>query len=1320
MNTVEAKIKHGVGLDKSDFSDASQTQGARLDGVIKTDGAGIADYFTIQQAASFTKTVAQLREQSGLSNTDFSTMLGNSLASVDILQKQVGQIEDLGNSITAMFDKLSMANSEMTTDVVGKTAVLVENYEAVGRQIASLINTYGEYNAAVITLAATQQAQVASNLSAQVTSSSVVNPPIQNQDTTVSTALDATRSLLDILGVAVKNPYVQVGVMAAKLTIDIYELIDALNAETEAERKLREEQERKQTTTYWYLHSLAKELAEVDILFGKLKTLTVGTKEYNDTKNEIISGYGQYLQGLGDEITSLRDVEGAYKAISTAAVDAARKRAIADATSNAADQYAGVEISNLRNIRGQLNGMFDKNKATEYFNYIKNNLRDNTPVPENVKGDIEAKLRGKYKGQVAYGAGYSTLGGTEVFDHYIGKQLNIIKDAKIAMDNEIQDTTELLNGIFGNNGGLEGQVMNKAYWETQRKNAQDALEAMDGAKNGTKDWNAEQAKINQANSKLKQWDVSNKRNAEYDPKNEKDYTEELKKNDQNKIRRAKDLEFACTQAIIDTKKEGLEKTLAQNQHNYDIEIEQLRRQKEDRLTQLQDYERTKWESENPNWQKENKQFVPKIIALPDDELKSYSIIETNIGKKRYNLNKKPLEDLAAQYQTYADRRVAIEEKFDSDITTLKSKNEGGKYDAQIKQAENQKSEALSKIDFEEQKNGIDFTQLFGNLDNMTLPSMKSLREKIKVWIDGAAGTFLPEDLKAVSGAFNNLELKISDKDPFVVLKSSMKDYSDAAKEVRQAEDAVAVAQKNKANALDEESRATDRVIKAQHDLTQANNSNNVGDQVVSVANLVAAHGELSRATQNSVTATNVLIDAEKNLSGAQKDRATAVAAANSSLNNVGQIGQQAVGAAKDILGIMDDLGVKVPEEIAGAIDGVGMVMDGLSTIDLTQPMSIVTSSIKVIGGLVKSITSLFTGGKQVEAEMLKRKKEDLENTYLKELEISQLYRERYEWAKKIGESTLLHVQRQGAELERQNGVNQNNQQDLWAKLYSTDYKSGETIERNWIGKKQIKEERTSLSGKTWDEIEVLASTGKLSEEGMKYYEALKKAREEGEDITQRQLEYLESVRELTTGTTYDSVVNGIVEGFKAGKRSAADFSQSFEELMQGAVTSSLSMLADEKMRKWYEDFAEKGKDGYTQEEIDASKADYVKYLEQLDADAKALEQVTGIAIGGSKQREAAKRGIATASQESVDENNGRLTMIQDHTFTMNNNISLMTPNVESIKQSMDVIRENAAGQLTALHAIRDNTSPIAQMKAEMSLMRNDIGTMVLRGVKIIY
>ena len=89
-------------------------------------------------------------------------------------------------------------------------------------------------------------------------------------------------------------------------------------------------------------------------------------------------------------------------------------------------------------------------------------------------------------------------------------------------------------------------------------------------------------------------------------------------------------------------------------------------------------------------------------------------------------------------------------------------------------------------------------------------------------------------------------------------------------------------------------------------------------------------------------------------------------------------------------------------------------------------------------------------------------------------------------------------------------------------------------------------------------------------------------------------------------------------------------------------------------------------------------------------------------------REASEQGIASASQESVDELNGRATAIQSHTYSINENTKLLVANSSAI--------------LECVIGIEQNTQRIADRMdvVEISVrdIRNDLADITIKGVKI--
>ena len=366
---------------------------------------------------------------------------------------------------------------------------------------------------------------------------------------------------------------------------------------------------------------------------------------------------------------------------------------------------------------------------------------------------------------------------------------------------------------------------------------------------------------------------------------------------------------------------------------------------------------------------------------------------------------------------------------------------------------------------------------------------------------------------------------------------------------------------------------------------------------------------------------------------------------------------EAASAASQLVG---DLGNSMSElgEAIGSdfVSGFGAAMSEVSS--AVGPVGAgIGAGIGAITGLISGIGKRIAYNKQVRQEYLAQ----IQKEYLAEFEINALYRERYEWAQKIGETTLLYLNRNSRELDRQLRANAEEQDELWAKLMGAEYVSGEKYHHGtWFKKARVEKFYSELAGQSWEDIELLAAQGKLTDEAQEYYEALKAAKEEGVDL-QEQLEQLaEETREAFTGIGYDSLVDSIVDGFREGKRSAEDFAGDFEEMMQDAVLQSLKMQALEApLRRWYENFATVAEDGLSQEEIESLRAGFGNVITGASNMLKQLEAITGMKLDEvlTDTQTASSNGFQTMSQDTGDELNGRFTAIQEYTAAMAGDIA---------------------------------------------------------------
>ena len=129
-------------------------------------------------------------------------------------------------------------------------------------------------------------------------------------------------------------------------------------------------------------------------------------------------------------------------------------------------------------------------------------------------------------------------------------------------------------------------------------------------------------------------------------------------------------------------------------------------------------------------------------------------------------------------------------------------------------------------------------------------------------------------------------------------------------------------------------------------------------------------------------------------------------------------------------------------------------------------------------------------------------------------------------------------------------------------------------------------------------------------------------------------------------------------------------------LVQKLLEEPIGKLFGEMQKKWFTD----GKFNGIQAVIDSSQ-EFADGLNQIGTDFQSIWENLPDDVKqwfGMDEREGSQRGIATASQDSVDENNARLTTIQGHTYSLvqgmdelNGTASLILDRVTGIERNTD-------------------------------------------------
>lgn len=203
------------------------------------------------------------------------------------------------------------------------------------------------------------------------------------------------------------------------------------------------------------------------------------------------------------------------------------------------------------------------------------------------------------------------------------------------------------------------------------------------------------------------------------------------------------------------------------------------------------------------------------------------------------------------------------------------------------------------------------------------------------------------------------------------------------------------------------------------------------------------------------------------------------------------------------------------------------------------------------------------------------------------------------------------------------------------------------------------------------------------------------------------------------GELGNTMTDALVESFEHGTDAALAFGDSVsnmleqmaKDMVQAMILGPLFEKAQEDILAMQEQAGLSSEEmfaGYTKvisgliDEVMGSQGDVEALLELFRREAEKY----GLTIFDGDDREGSSRGIAQASQNSVDELNGRATAIQGHTYTISQNSSLLVQRTARILEVLMDVRDYAS-ELERLGTI----------ESYISAMRSSLNDMATRGVK---
>ncbi len=1035
-----------------------------------------------------------------------------------------------------------------------------------------------------------------------------------------------------------------------------------------------------------------KERLELDLLYTKLKSASTLLKERTASINEWISKYPQYANVINEEKIDIDKLSIAYRALGKEMMQRSIYQSYMDRAKDISNQIVDQEIK----LRNQTKTLKEANKRVEEANKRLFAAQKN-------ESDTYSSLREKNAAQREF---------TEA-NKNLEEQARIYSDINNNVSKLKGNLGEFINSIDVDKLFPQPKEGTYDYWQQQVQLADTALKQIkdtylktlkSGNTNGVpeevvKQYNALIKQKTEAEEKLKLYDdkgLTKEYNSIVDQ--QKKISELLYKQATERKRKEQDLENQLTQSRIDAMAEGEAKIRAQRELDNKKEIQDLERQREDYIRTEIELQRKAFDEQENLRAKQTKNYkkrtfdasAVKVDTSAFDKILNNTILRQDIYP--YQEEMKYWNEYLKEYGTFQQKKAAINEEYNLKISEATTK--GAK-----KSLEKEKENKLKEVSFEELKSSINFANIFGNLDAQSTEALVKMRDNLKEVINKAAKDIKPTDLKALQDAFKEIDLKITVRNPLGELKNSADNYRNA----------------------------TSAVIKAQEDLNTVIQGGEVITKVYT--------NENGKLTTRLLTITQ----AENNLAAAQSDRQKSLSKLTKAANSIGQKGMEVVNAGNDVVGMLENFGVKVPEAISKTLDGIGQVMSGLERIDLTKPFSAITGAVSVLAGVGNTIAGLFGFGgadysrynemvdeynklNEIWDELIDKKKEYIDMSYGPEAakagdEAIEIANKSIESYRILGRKRLQSGASAGSHsigIRIRNSMSQElwDQWDEFAKSIGKD--------PDFIGGRL-----SGLFNLTAEQLEKLKEEApgfwsKLDGDVQNYLNKIIEGGERIEDIQK-------AVQEQLTQTSFDSLFDNFIDTLMDMDASSKDFADNFGEYMRKAVfTQMFAKGYEDELRKWYESFSEAmGKEGgITSSDIKDLREGWDTIVNGALEDRKAWEQIVG-GGGTSTSQESSKKGFATMSQDSADELNGRFTALQIAGEEIKNQNQLQTMSILELKAGMLTISANSSGikdiasetrdlirlSYEAITDIRDNTNvmvkPIQQMAADIAEVKRN-------------
>lgn len=1055
-----------------------------------------------------------------------------------------------------------------------------------------------------------------------------------------------TKAIKGMFATMAKHPVALIIAALAALAIAIYNVTKKSEEATIAQKAMNDveaDASSKVQETKVKIDTLSKALHDNALSIGERKKAL-------DTLRSIVPAYHAELDNEGNLINDNTDALNNYIA---AMLKAAKVEAIKGKITSTFQKVTDTAFDYRNHARTLEFLGFDiaddkyKKKVDDWYNNIINDPKAYTKM---INGKFYALINGQYLAADTPKIGDEAKALINALEEYV--TMNNLYD-------------QILNEEIKKPGGNGNETKDFNYWDKRRKDKEAELKALGSDQLKSKKALALVREIGEIDKELAKYDVKGNRKAGQTAadkaQNEAAQIALRRADSEQKIqdyaiavaRKEKDAQFEIRQASIDAMADGVDKELLQIKLNYDRMKEENIRRQEDMVEALRDKEEEQWSIDNPKAKDEGRTFDRSTITAANlsaeqlAQIKAFSAVAENYFAES---NRKALEKMLADVATYEQERAKIIAQYAMKEEQMrythdeKGKRTGvrqGVSEGNFEELNRQKDEALAGVDEQFAQREESYQSWCNAITDMTLENLKNLLQEAEDLL-----AEMENDGDVDSKTLSIQRAKVNKLKGNVKKKQSDNDVSPKKRSIKEWEDLYKVL-----NDCEKEFEE-------------------IGDAIGgTVGEIISTAGTIASTTLQMVNGIVTLVNSSK-----------------------------------------------------AAIEGAAVA--GATAISTMEKASVILTIISAAFSLATAIVNMFNNDdkKQKQIEHLQSEIDQLQ-WELEHEDISRMtskYGDSLDRVRQTLYQTKMEIASTQTGWERiitimgRASANQEVMQKTAKKLAETYATMSYTADKA-LGEKKYASAQEQLENIAKQQILINEQIGLEKDKKKTDWDSIQEMENKIEELGQQALTIInEMVEDIVGGSSNDianELADAFIEAFQAGEDAAEAWGDKVNEIVADVLKrmlvakyleEPLGQILDKYKAKWFPNGQFAGLDA-----VISSMEGFASDLNSVGDDFAVIwdslpDSIKGMFTVADNAREAADKGIASASQESIDELNGRVTAIQSHTYSISENTKILVSTTQNILRSVMNIESETNGLGERMTRVETHVRNMASTLDDMS------------------